>query len=63
MAKLGVKYVLCLGVDFMSENCRAVLDMNGYQDVAVYRLCSEQIGPLSITFISYAIRLFSCHSR
>eukprot|EP01105_Mastigella_eilhardi_P019623 TRINITY_DN4632_c0_g1_i1.p1 TRINITY_DN4632_c0_g1~~TRINITY_DN4632_c0_g1_i1.p1 ORF type:complete len:533 (-),score=147.22 TRINITY_DN4632_c0_g1_i1:90-1649(-) len=44
MAQAGVQHLLCLGVDFMSENCRAVLDMNGFQHVPVYRLAAEQIG-------------------
>ncbi|KAH3745398.1 Quinolinate synthase A [Pelomyxa schiedti] len=44
MAKAGKRVILCLGVDFMSENCRAVLDMNGFPNVPVFRLCLDPIG-------------------
>lgn len=44
MAEQGVKTILVLGVDFMSENARAVLDAAGHTDVTVYRLASEDIG-------------------
>lgn len=44
MAKAGCRAVAVLGVDFMSENVRAILDQSGYQDVAVYRLSAEEIG-------------------
>jgi quinolinate synthase len=33
-----------LGVDFMSENVRAMLDASGFEDVPVYRVASEPIG-------------------
>lgn len=33
-----------LGVDFMSENVRAILDEAGHKDVAVYRMSSSDIG-------------------
>ena len=43
-AKNGAKHVIVLGVDFMSENVRAPLDKNGFQDVSVYRLANRKIG-------------------
>lgn len=33
-----------LGVDFMSENVRAILDEAGYSHVHVYRMAAEDIG-------------------
>lgn len=44
MAEKGCKSIVVMGVDFMSENVRAVLDYKGFNDVAVYRLCSDDIG-------------------
>eukprot|EP00727_Mastigamoeba_balamuthi_P004677 m51a1_g14207 putative quinolinate synthetase a subunit (527) ;mRNA; r:156357-158303 len=44
MAQAGARAVLCLGVDFMSENCRAILDASGYAALPVYRLAAEPIG-------------------
>ena len=44
MAEAGVRTVAVLGVDFMSENVRAMLDASGHQDVAVYRVAAEPIG-------------------
>lgn len=44
MAEAGKRHILVLGVDFMSENVRAVLDAAGHADVAVYRLSSDAIG-------------------
>ncbi len=44
MAEAGVRTVLVLGVDFMSENVRAMLDAAGFGDVAVYRVAAEPIG-------------------
>lgn len=38
MARAGCKAIGVLGVDFMSENVRAILDEAGYQDVAVHPL-------------------------
>jgi quinolinate synthase len=35
MAKEGCTAVAVLGVDFMSENVRAILDEAGYKDVLV----------------------------
>ncbi|KZV34760.1 quinolinate synthase, chloroplastic-like [Dorcoceras hygrometricum] len=44
MAKAGCKFIMVLGVDFMSENVRAILDQAGFTEVGVYRMSSEQIG-------------------
>lgn len=35
MAKAGCTSIAVLGVDFMSENVRAILDEGGYRDVQV----------------------------
>ncbi|MCO5579510.1 hypothetical protein L7F22_033365 [Adiantum nelumboides] len=44
MAEAGCKHIAVLGVDFMSENVRAILDKAGYQEVDVYRMSKEKIG-------------------
>lgn len=44
MAREGCRAIAVLGVDFMSENVRAVLDEAGYKDVAVYRMSDQAIG-------------------
>jgi len=44
MAQGGCKYICVLGVDFMSENVRAILDDAGHTDVQVYRMSSDAIG-------------------
>jgi quinolinate synthase len=44
MAKAGIENVIVLGVDFMSENVRAMLDDAGFEDVAVYRVAEAEIG-------------------
>lgn len=44
MAEAGCKTIAVLGVDFMSENVRAILDEAGHQEVAVYRMASDAIG-------------------
>lgn len=44
MAKAGAKVIAVLGVDFMSENVRAVLDAAGFEHVPVYRVAEEPIG-------------------
>lgn len=44
MAEAGKENIVVLGVDFMSENVRAVLDAAGYAHVDVYRLAAEPIG-------------------
>ncbi|KAG7012278.1 Quinolinate synthase, chloroplastic, partial [Cucurbita argyrosperma subsp. argyrosperma] len=43
MAKDGCQFVAVLGVDFMSENVRAILDQAGFGEVGVYRMSDEQI--------------------
>lgn len=35
MAEAGCKHIAVLGVDFMSENVRAILDKAGYTDINV----------------------------
>lgn len=44
MASAGVSAILVAGVDFMSENVRAVLDAAGFSAVPVYRLAKAAIG-------------------
>ena len=44
MAEAGVRTIAVLGVDFMSENVRAMLDAAGHTDVAVYRVATDPIG-------------------
>ncbi len=44
MAANGAKAIIVLGVDFMSENVRAVLDVAGHADVPVYRVSELAIG-------------------
>ena len=44
MAEIGVSSIVVLGVDFMSENVRAVLDAAGHQTVPVYRVSERDIG-------------------
>ncbi|MFT4625725.1 MAG: quinolinate synthase [Myxococcota bacterium] len=44
MAQAGMRSIVVLGVDFMSENVRAVLDAAGFGHVQVYRVASEAIG-------------------
>jgi quinolinate synthase len=44
MAEQGVSTIAVLGVDFMSENVRAMLDASGYEDVPVYRVVTDPIG-------------------
>ncbi|XP_043806442.1 quinolinate synthase, chloroplastic isoform X2 [Manihot esculenta] len=44
MAKAGCKFITVLGVDFMSENVRAILDQAGFGEVGVYRMSKERIG-------------------
>ena len=44
MAEEGAQTIAVLGVDFMSENVRAMLDASGHDDVAVYRVAAEPIG-------------------
>jgi len=44
MAANGVRAIVVLGVDFMAENVRAVLDSAGYSKVPVYRAVEPAIG-------------------
>jgi len=44
MAEQGIGTVAVLGVDFMSENVRAMLDASGYPSIPVYRVASDPIG-------------------
>lgn len=44
MAQAGVRTVIVLGVDFMSENVRAMLDAAGFGKVAVFRVSEKAIG-------------------
>ncbi|MCA9529069.1 MAG: quinolinate synthase NadA [Myxococcales bacterium] len=44
MVEQGAKTIIVLGVDFMSENVRAVLDAAGHPEVPVYRVASDAIG-------------------
>jgi quinolinate synthase len=44
MATAGCTAVCVLGVDFMSENVRAILDDAGHSSVAVYRMAARDIG-------------------
>lgn len=44
MAEAGVRNIIVLGVDFMSENVRAILDAAGHRDVIVYRVAAAPIG-------------------
>jgi len=43
-ARAGRRAIVVLGVDFMSENVRAVLDAAGFEGVGVYRLATDPIG-------------------
>lgn len=44
MAEAGCSTIVVLGVDFMSENVRAILDEAGHTAVGVYRMASDPIG-------------------
>lgn len=44
MAKAGARTIVVLGVDFMSENVRAMLDASGLSNVPVYRVAERAIG-------------------
>lgn len=43
-AKAGCRSIVVLGVDFMSENARAMLDEAGFAHVPVYRVAADPIG-------------------
>ncbi|MCB9598718.1 MAG: quinolinate synthase NadA [Sandaracinaceae bacterium] len=44
MVEAGCEHVVVLGVDFMSENARAMLDAAGHADVPLYRVAADPIG-------------------
>ncbi|MEZ4454672.1 MAG: quinolinate synthase NadA [Nannocystaceae bacterium] len=44
MVEAGAKVITVLGVDFMSENVRAMLDAAGHASVPVYRVSERAIG-------------------
>jgi quinolinate synthase len=44
MAKAGAKEIIVLGVDFMSENVRAILDDSGHSQVGCWRVAEGPIG-------------------
>lgn len=44
MAEQGARAIVVLGVDFMAENVRAVLDAAGHTAIPVYRVAAEPIG-------------------
>jgi len=44
MARAGAKQVVVLGVDFMSENVRAILDASGFASVGCWRVAEDEIG-------------------
>jgi quinolinate synthase len=44
MVEAGCEAIVVLGVDFMSENARAMLDAAGHADVPVYRVAIDEIG-------------------
>jgi quinolinate synthase len=43
MVSAGAKSILVLGVDFMSENVRALLDASGHSEVPVWRAAKPAI--------------------
>ncbi len=44
MVEAGCEHIVVLGVDFMSENARAMLDDAGHSKVPVYRVAEDPIG-------------------
>ena len=44
MVRAGAKRIIVMGVDFMAENVRAVLDGAGFRKIPVYRLAQGPIG-------------------
>ncbi|TKY55271.1 Quinolinate synthase [Spatholobus suberectus] len=70
MAKAGCQFITVLGVDFMSENVRAILDQAGFSEVGVYRMSNERIGcsladaaatPTYMEYLKAASRSTSLH--
>ena len=43
-AKSGMEKIVVLGVDFMTENVRALLDRSGFEYLPVYKLSNKKIG-------------------
>lgn len=44
MAQAGASEIVVLGVDFMSENVRAILDDSGFSEVGCWRVAEAKIG-------------------
>lgn len=44
MAQAGAREIVVLGVDFMSENVRAILDESGFAEVGCWRVADAKIG-------------------
>jgi len=44
MVEAGCESIVVLGVDFMSENARALLDAAGHTEIPVYRVAEDPIG-------------------
>ncbi|HLT36152.1 MAG TPA: quinolinate synthase NadA [Enhygromyxa sp.] len=44
MARAGASEIVVLGVDFMSENVRAILDESGFTEVGCWRVAEAKIG-------------------
>ena len=44
MVQEGISQIIVLGVDFMSENVRAVLDAASHENIPVYRVDQREIG-------------------
>lgn len=62
MAEAGCKAVAVLGVDFMSENVRAILDEAGHTDVKVRRThCKGEAEAFCSSMTSYISQLVTCH--
>lgn len=50
MAKAGCKFICVLGVDFMSENVRAILDQAGFPEVSVIMLLFSLCNSFNFVF-------------
>lgn len=60
MAEAGCKAVCVLGVDFMSENVRAILDEAGHRDVQVGRLLLTELTELACLLFHIIKRFLVC---
>ena len=49
--------IAVLGVDFMSENVRAILDEAGHKDVAVYRMAAGALGGPGTSWLAQGLLL------